>query len=279
MSGKYLKYKKILVTGASGSIGSALVGEILKYKPEKVMALDQDETGIFELMGEMDIEPMIANIRDEEAIESVFKEFKPDIVFHAAAYKHVPLMERFKDEAYKTNVLGTSNLVKYAQENDVERFIFISTDKAVNPVCWMGKTKRTAELIVANAGYTSVRFGNVLGSRGSVIPIWRKQIEKGEPITITDPLMERYFFSIAEACDLVLKAGELGKGGEIFVFDLGEPIKIVDLAEQVLRIYGKDVGFKIIGARPGEKIFEELLTGKEKKTKYDGLLVLRGEDV
>ena len=251
---------KVIITGAAGSIGSELCRQLAK--DNEVIALDNNETGVFDLAQEIKVIAVIADIKNQEKIDRIFRDNKPDIVFHAAAYKHLPLMEEYPEEAVETNVWGTRNLIKISQKYKVRKFVFISSDKAVNPNSVMGLTKKMGELLCQKAGYIAVRFGNVLGSRGSVIPIWKKQIEKGEPITITHPEMKRYFMSIEDACSLVIQASQLGKGGEIFILDMGEQIKIIDIAK---RIAGEDYPIKIIGVRKGEKMFEELLTEEEKQ--------------
>jgi FlaA1/EpsC-like NDP-sugar epimerase len=277
---EFIKDKTILITGAAGSIGSELSRQLAKFKPEKILLVDQDETGIFTISNELfknfsdlAIKPLIVDVRDEAKIKNIFEEFRPNIVFHAAAYKHVPLMEELPDEAIKNNILGTEILTKISLESRVEKFVFISSDKAVNPVSVMGATKRVGEMIcqVKNqkniTKFVSVRFGNVLDSRGSVIPIFREQIKKGGPIEVTSPEMKRYFMLISEACILVLQAGAMGKGGEVFVLDMGDPVKIYDLAKEMIKLSGyepdKDIAIVFIGKRPGEKDFEELLTSEE----------------
>lgn len=276
----FIKNQIILITGAAGSIGSELSRQVAKFNPSLLILLDQDETGIFNISGEvkdkspdLKIRSLVADIKDLMKISDIFSCLKPDIVFHAAAYKHVPLMEQQPDEAVKNNVLGTENLVKISLENNVKRFIFISTDKAVNPVSVMGATKRLGEMICQAYNqknitkFISVRFGNVLDSRGSVIPAFRKQIKMGGPVEVTDPNMRRYFMLISEACLLVMQAGAMGQGGEVFVLDMGKPIKILDLAREMLRLSGfepdKDMAIVFTGARPGEKLFEEILTAEE----------------
>ncbi len=276
----FIKDKTVLVTGAAGSIGSELCRQIARFKPSRLIILDQDETGIFNISEELEDSfpklnksPLIADIRDEEKIERIFKEFHPDIVFHAAAYKHVPLMEENPDEAVKNNVFGTKILTESAIRNKVDNFIFISTDKAVNPTSVMGATKRMGEMICQNLSqknstkFVSVRFGNVLGSRGSIIPIFKEKIKKREPIEVTHPDMTRFFMTTPEACLLVMKAGEIGKGGEVFVLDMGDSVKIVDLAKKMIQLSGlkPDVDIPIVFTepRPGEKIFEEILTAEE----------------
>jgi len=268
---EFIKDKKILITGAAGSIGSELARQINKFDNTNLILLDINESELYMLNQEFknkNHKIVICDIRNKGRLEYWLDYFKPDIIFHSAAYKHVPLMEEFIDEAIETNIFGTLNIVELADKYKVDKFIFISTDKAVNPKSIMGATKRIGELIVnyysefSNTKYMIVRFGNVLGSSGSVIPIFIKQIEKGVPITITDPKMERYFMTISEAVKLILQASSIGNGGEIFVLDMGKPIKIIDIAKALIRIYGyepeKDIKIDIIGKRPGEKINEEL---------------------
>ena len=277
---EFIKGKSVLVTGAAGSIGSELAKQIAVFNPSVIILLDQDETGIFNISRELHrnisglkIESVVADIKDEEKINNVFSQFKPQLVFHAAAYKHVPLMEHQPDEAVKNNILGTEILVKQSLESNVEKFVFISTDKAVNPTSVMGATKRIGEMICQiynnnkKTKFVSVRFGNVLDSRGSVIPIFRDQIKKGGPIEVTHPDMQRYFMLTSEACLLVLQAGAMGQGGEVFVLDMGKPVKILDLAKEMIKLSGfevdKDIAITFIGIRPGEKLFEEMLTAEE----------------
>ncbi|MBU2540153.1 polysaccharide biosynthesis protein [Patescibacteria group bacterium] len=277
---RFIKDKIVLITGAAGSIGSELSRQIARFKPSLLLLLDQDETGLFNISEEiknnfsdLKIISSIADITDEEKIKKIFKEFQPNVIFHAAAYKHVPLMEENPDEAVKNNILGTENIVRAALYNDAEKFIFISTDKAVNPKSIMGATKRIGEMIYQtfnqknNTKFISVRFGNVLDSRGSVIPTFREQIRKKEPVTVTHPDMKRYFMLISEACLLVMQAGAMGQGGEVFVLDMGEPIKILDLAKEMIKLAGfepdKDIPIVFTEIRPGEKLFEEILTAEE----------------
>ncbi len=271
--------RKILITGAAGSIGSELTRQIAAYKPAELVLLDWWENGIFTLKNEIDkLYPrnrfnfVIANIQDLSKIESIFEKYRPDYVFHAAAYKHVPLMEEFPEEAVKNNVFGTFNLAQTAKNVGARKFIIISTDKAANPVNIMGATKLIAEgigkmLDSSETRFISVRFGNVLDSYGSVVQIFRKQIEEGGPITITDKKMTRYFMTIPEAVNLILKAAFLGKGGELFVLDMGKPVKIVRLAELMIRlsgyIPGKDIKIIYSGKRKGEKINETLFNKHE----------------
>lgn len=271
----------VLVTGAGGSIGSELCFQISKFKPKRLVLVDYCELFLFELENKfrevspsLPIVAKIADIRNKERMEALFREFAPKLVFHAAAYKHVPLMENNSVEAITTNVEGTLSLANIAGKHRVEKFILISTDKAVNPTNVMGASKRIAEMIMVNANrmyestqFISVRFGNVLGSNGSVIPIFKKQIEEGKPLTVTHPDVIRYFMSIPEAAQLVVQAGSMGNGGEVFVLDMGDPVKIVDLAREMARLAGleegKDFEIKFTGLRPGEKLFEELFRDKE----------------
>jgi len=276
----YLRGKKILITGAAGSIGTELVNQVASFKPHHLVLFDIDETGIFylerdirERFPELSFTCVIGDIRDESKVFAVMEKFQPQVVFHAAAYKHVPLMELNPDEAIKVNVLGTLNLARASCEHGVEKFVFISTDKAVNPTSVMGATKRVAEIIVCSFNrlnstkFVAVRFGNVLGSRGSVVPLFQEQIRKGGPVTVTHPEMKRYFMTAQEAVRLVLQAGALGQGGEVFVLDMGEPVKILDLAREFIRLSGyepdKDIPIVFTGMRPGEKLFEEVLTAEE----------------
>jgi FlaA1/EpsC-like NDP-sugar epimerase len=276
----FINNKVVLITGAAGSIGSELSRQTAKFKPAMLILLDQDETGIFNIYNELhriypnvDIVQIISDIVDKDKITEVFNKFKPNIVFHAAAYKHVPLMEENPDQAIKNNILGVKTVAETSVEHKVEKFIFISTDKAVNPTSVMGFTKRVGEMIcqslnkVDSTKFVSVRFGNVLNSRGSVIPIFREQIMRGGPVEVTDERMKRYFMLTSEACLLLMQAGSMGQGGEIFVLDMGEPVKILDLAKDMIRLSGyepdKDIPIVFTGIRPGEKLFEEILTAEE----------------
>jgi len=278
--GAYLADQTVLVTGAGGSIGSEIVRQITRFKPKNTILLGHGENSIFEIEQELKRRhpkqrtvAVIADVRDEHRIDRVFEEYKPDVVFHAAAHKHVPLMEANPEEALTNNVFGTRNVARAADKHGAKRFVMISTDKAVNPVSVMGMSKRVAEMVVQAIGATSktkfmaVRFGNVLGSRGSVVPMFRSQIAEGGPVTVTHPDMTRYFMTIPEAVQLVIQAGAMGKGGEIFVLDMGEPIKITQLAEEIIRLSGmepgKDIEVTYTGIRPGEKLFEEILTTEE----------------
>ena len=276
----FIQGKRVLITGAAGSIGSELCRQIAKFKPSLLLLLDQDETGIFNISEEikskfpaLNFSFIVADIRDEQKIGQIFEKFKLEIIFHAAAYKHVPLMENQPDEAVKNNIFGTKTIANVALKHNIEKFIFISTDKAVNPSSIMGATKRVGEMLCQSLNqenstkFISVRFGNVLDSRGSVIPIFREQIKRGGPVEITHSKMKRYFMVTSEACLLVMQAGAMGRGGEVFVLDMGEPIKILDLAKEMIRFSGfepdKDIPIVFTGARPGEKFFEELLTAEE----------------
>lgn len=261
-----IKNKRILITGGAGSIGSELVRQL--SKDNKVFIVDINEIGVLELVDKKTIWGRVGDIRHKETIRDIFSDFKPQIIFHAAAYKSVNMMEDSPLEAIQTNILGTYNLIDIAKRWEcVEKFIFISSDKAINSTSIMGATKRLGEILIKNQGkgFVVVRFGNVLGSRGSVIPIWQEQIDKGRPITITDERMERYFMTIEEACKLVIEAAECGKGGEIFVFDMGKRIKIIDLAKKIITGCRKDIPIEHIGIREGEQLIEELMTEEEQK--------------
>ena len=276
--------KRILVTGAGGSIGSELCRQLVAMEPSEIVLLDKDENSIFEIDSDLDgsggrgghgvvIHPVIANIKNADRMRHLLERYRPEIVFHAAAHKHVPLMELNIAEAILNNVLGTKSIVEAAVGAGVERFIFISTDKAVNPTSVMGATKKIGEAIVQTAAkgsptkFSCVRFGNVLASRGSVVPLFRKQIARGGPVTVTHPEVRRYFMSIAEAVHLIIQTGTLGQKGEIFVLDMGQPIKIVDMVKTLIRLSGvaeEDIEIKFIGMRPGEKMYEELLIDEER---------------
>lgn len=276
----FIKDKNILITGAAGSIGSELCLQIARFAPLSLIVLDQDETGLFNISNDLfkkfpklEIYSVIADIQDKNKINQIFKDFSPNIVFHAAAYKHVPIMEVNLDEAVKNNIFGTKIVAEASLKNHVEKFVFVSTDKAINPTSIMGTTKRIGEMICQSLNqenktkFISVRFGNVLDSRGSVIPIFREQIKKGGPVEVTHPKMKRYFMVNSEACLLVMQAGAFGEGGEVFVLDMGKPIMILDLAKEMIRLSGlepdKDIPIVFIGIRPGEKLFEEILTDEE----------------
>ncbi|RIM06820.1 polysaccharide biosynthesis protein [Staphylococcus equorum] len=276
-----LTHKTILVTGAGGSIGSEICRQLCKFEPNKIILLGHGENSIYLIQQELNdiygnkIEfiPIIADVQHKERLQEVMRMYKPYAVYHAAAHKHVPLMEYNPLEAVKNNILGTKNIAESSKEASVRKFVMISTDKAVNPPNVMGATKRVAEMIVQSlndetsiTSFVAVRFGNVLGSRGSVIPLFKKQIESGGPVTVTHPDMTRYFMTIPEASRLVLQAGALAQGGEVFVLDMGEPVKIVDLAKNLIHLSGKnedDIGIEFSGIRPGEKLFEELLNENE----------------
>jgi len=277
---KQLTGKRILITGAAGSIGSELARQVTQYAPEQVILLDCAESPLHDLELEFFdrnlhqiTEPVVGDIRNQERMEKVFAHFKPHVVFHAAAYKHVPMMEHNPSEAILTNILGTKLVADLAHSHNVEEFVMISTDKAVNPTSIMGATKRIAEIYIQSLNthsttrFVTTRFGNVLGSNGSVIPRFNKQIEAREPITITHPDIVRFFMTIPEACQLVLEAAAMGKGGEIFIFDMGQPVKIVDLAKKMILLngleLGKDISITFTGLRPGEKLYEELLANEE----------------
>lgn len=276
----YLRGQVILVTGAGGSIGSELCRQILKYTPSKLLLLDNCENNMYDIEMELrnsypyiDIVAFVKDIKDKRAINQIFAEHQPYVVYHAAAHKHVPLMEANPEEAIKNNVMGTYNIAQAADKFGAKKFVLISTDKAVNPTSIMGASKRLAEIIIqyidktSKTSFVAVRFGNVLASRGSVIPLFKKQIAEGGPVTVTHPEMVRYFMTIPEAVELVIQAGVLAKGGEIFVLDMGEPVKILDLAKTLITLSGfepgKDIGIVFTGIRPGEKLFEELLTAEE----------------
>ncbi|MDD2432874.1 MAG: nucleoside-diphosphate sugar epimerase/dehydratase [Clostridia bacterium] len=289
--------KKVLVTGAGGSIGSELCRQICRFHPVELVLLGHDENPLFEIELELQakfptviISTVIADIKDFPRMEAVFQEKKPEVVFHAAAHKHVPLMEENPGEAFKNNVLGTRNVAEAVDRTGVESFVFISTDKAVNPTSVMGATKRIAEMVIQNFNeisttkFVAVRFGNVLGSRGSVVPIFQEQIRKGGPVTVTDPEMRRFFMTVAEAAQLVLQAGGMAEGGEIFILDMGEPVKIVDLARDLIRLSGlepeEDIKIEFTGIRPGEKLYEEILTEAEgiTATKHQRIFVAQKQD-
>jgi FlaA1/EpsC-like NDP-sugar epimerase len=277
---KSLKGKRILITGAGGSIGAELGRQIAQFDPELLALLDFDETELFHISQELrenhsgvKVFPVLGDILNEEKVATLFREITPQLVFHAAAYKHVPVIEDFPEEGIRVNILGTKILGELSQDYGVEKFIFISTDKAVNPTSVMGASKRVAEMVVTDLNhqdktqFVAVRFGNVLGSRGSVIPIFQEQIKKGGPLTVTHPEMKRYFMTIPEAVLLVLQASSMGKGGEVLVLDMGEQVKIYDVACELIRLSGlephKDIPIIFTGVRPGEKLFEEVLTAEE----------------
>ncbi|MGE5580517.1 MAG: polysaccharide biosynthesis protein [Bacillota bacterium] len=281
---EYLAGKTVLVTGAGGSIGSEICRQVASFGPASLVLLGHGENSIFNVrmslakdFPDIKTEAVIADIRDSARVRDVFIQYRPNVVFHAAAHKHVPLMEGNLTEALKTNVFGTLNVARAAKRYDCEKFVMISTDKAVNPSSIMGVSKRIAEMVVrsmnddpSRTSFVSVRFGNVLGSSGSVVPIFKTQIASGGPVTVTHPEMKRYFMTIKEAVQLVLQAGTMGRGGEIFVLDMGKPVKIVDLAEQMIKLSGRipytEIPIVFSGVRPGEKLFEELLTAEEGTT-------------
>ncbi|WP_317623163.1 polysaccharide biosynthesis protein [Paenimyroides ceti] len=284
---KQLNDKVVLVSGGAGSIGSEIVWQVSKFNPKKILIVDQAETPLHQVSLEMqkndtscEIIPIILNIKNKELLEAVFQKYQPDVVYHAAAYKHVPLMENHPEQAIQTNVFGTKVLADLSVKYNVDRFVMVSTDKAVNPSNIMGASKRIAEKYVqsldsylkdshkSRTKFITTRFGNVLGSNGSVVPLFTKQIEMGGPITITHPDIIRYFMTIPEACQLVLEAGSMGNGGEVYIFDMGKPVKIIDLAHKMIRLAGlipdQDIEIRIVGLRPGEKLYEELLNDSSK---------------
>lgn len=289
----YLEGEVVLVTGGGGSIGSELCRQIAKFHPKKLLVLDIYENNAYDLQNEfkytygnsLNLEVIIASVRDKERLRSIFSEYRPGVVFHAAAHKHVPLMEDNPVEAIKNNVFGTLNTATCADEYGVKKFVLISTDKAVNPTNIMGATKRLAEMIVQSLNkqskteFVAVRFGNVLGSNGSVIPLFKRQIEQGGPVTVTHPEINRFFMTIPEAAQLVIQAGAMANGGEIFILDMGEPVRIDDLARDLIRLSGFepdiDIEIKYTGLRPGEKLYEELLMDEEgiQRTGHDKIFI------
>ncbi len=295
----FIKGKICMVTGGGGSIGSELVRQIAKYDPKQVIIVDIYENNAYEIQQELimdygdslNIVTLIASVRDYYRMNQIFEKYKPQVVFHAAAHKHVPLMEASPMEAIKNNVVGTFNVATLAQFHNVEKFVMISTDKAVNPTNAMGASKRCCEMIVQYLAqqhegvtdFVTTRFGNVLGSNGSVIPLFKRQIEQGRPVTVTHEDIIRYFMTIPEAVSLVMEAAAIAKGGEIFVLDMGQPVKIVTLAENLIRMYGKvpykDVPIIFTGLRPGEKIKEELLMDEEGLQKTDNKLIYIGKQI
>lgn len=295
---QFLSGKKVLVTGAAGSIGSELARQIIQFSPAQLIVLDIDESSLFNLEHELrrlapkaNLKAVIASVTDEKKMNAVLEAHKPEVVFHAAAYKHVPLMEAHPEEAIKVNILGTLRTAQAAARVGVKKFVLVSTDKAVRPVSVMGKTKRVAEMIVKGlnkthpTNFVAVRFGNVLGSRGSVIPLFQEQIRRGGPVTVTHPDMVRYFMTIPEASLLVMEAGAVGEGGEIFILDMGRPVKIIDLAKELIRLSGYEpdvhIPIALTGIRPGENLFEDILTDEEKAsgaTKWEKIYVSRTEN-
>jgi FlaA1/EpsC-like NDP-sugar epimerase len=285
----YLKDKRVLVTGGGGSIGGELARQICRFGPKELILLDHSENGLFhinlELEGKwsgVEIVLVVADIRDREKMDKIFKKYRPEVVFHTAAHKHVPMMEYHPDEAVMNNIVGSKNVVELAVKYGAERVVMISTDKAINPTSVMGASKRVAEMVVKDLGsrklgveesenktkFIAVRFGNVLESNGSVVPMFKKQIAEGGPVTVTSNEVKRYFMTLPEASQLVIQAGALGKGGEVFVLDMGEPLKVLDLARELIRLSGfvpdEDIEIKFVGLRPGEKMFEEILTEEER---------------
>ena len=290
---QWIQGKTVLVTGAAGSIGSEIVKQLIQFNPAKIIALDQGETPLFELEGVLQsllVEYVIGDVRKEDRMRRVFEAFQPNVVFHAAAYKHVPLMENNPSEAILTNVWGTKVLADLAVQHQVDKFVMVSTDKAVNPTNVMGASKRAAEIYVQSlngnvaTAFITTRFGNVLGSNGSVVKIFKKQIESGGPVKVTHPEITRFFMTIPEAVQLVLQAGFMGKGGEIFVFDMGEKVKIVDLAKKMIQLSGfelnVDMEIQFTGLRPGEKLYEEVLSDEETTlpTTHEKIMVAKVRD-
>ena len=294
----FIRGKVCMITGGGGSIGSELVRQIAAYEPEQIIIIDIYENNAYDIQQELVLEygselnlvTLISSVRDYDKMELIFRKYHPELVFHAAAHKHVPLMETVPEEAVKNNIFGTFNVAKLSQDYGVKKFVMISTDKAVNPTNVMGATKRACEMIIQYKAQTSkhtefvtTRFGNVLGSNGSVIPLFRRQIESGSPVTVTHPDIIRYFMTIPEAVSLVLEAGAMAKGGEIFVLDMGAPVKITTLAENLIRMYGKvpykDVPIVFTGLRPGEKLFEELLMDEEGLKSTDNKKIFIGNQI
>ncbi|MDO9574762.1 MAG: nucleoside-diphosphate sugar epimerase/dehydratase, partial [Candidatus Contubernalis sp.] len=293
----YLEGRRVMVTGGGGSIGGELARQICRFGPKSLILLDHSENGLFHINLELekkwsgageeagagagadmeldlDLELVVADIRDRDKMDKIFKRYRPEVIFHAAAHKHVPMMEYHPDEAVMNNIIGTKNVAELVEKYGAERMVMISTDKAINPTSVMGASKQVAEMVVKDLGsksntkFVAVRFGNVLESNGSVVPMFKRQIAEGGPVTVTDREVKRYFMTLPEASQLVIQAGALGRGGEVFVLDMGEPIKVLDLAKGLIHLSGLEVGedieIKIVGLRPGEKLFEELLTKEER---------------
>jgi FlaA1/EpsC-like NDP-sugar epimerase len=286
---EYLEGKRAMVTGGGGSIGGEIAMQICQFNPKELVLLDHGENGLFQINLNLEKKcpdlknvSVVADIRNREKMDKIFKKYRPEVVFHTAAHKHVPMMEYHPDEAVMNNIIGTKNVAELAEKYGAERVVMISTDKAINPTSVMGASKQVAEMVVKDLGsrkagikesknktkFVAVRFGNVLESNGSVVPMFRQQIAEGGPITVTDREVKRYFMTLPEASQLVIQAGALGKGGEVFVLDMGKPIKVLELAKEMIRLsglkLGEDIEIKIIGLRPGEKLFEELLTEEER---------------
>jgi len=292
----YVAGKTVLVTGGGGTIGSELCRQIAAHEPKRLIVFDVYENNAYDIQNELkrkypklDLVTLIGSVRDSKRLECMFNTYRPDIVYHAAAHKHVPLMEDSPNEAVKNNVFGTLKTARCADKYGAEKFVLISTDKAVNPTNIMGASKRICEMIIqaynnrSETEFVAVRFGNVLGSNGSVIPLFKKQIEAGGPVTVTDPDIIRYFMTIPEAVTLVLQAGASAKGGEIFVLDMGKPMKILDLAENLIRLSGlvpyKDINIEFIGLRPGEKLYEEMLMDEEGIRETENELIYIGHPI
>lgn len=295
--GAYLRGKRVLITGAGGSIGSELCRQVCRFSPQSLVLYERAESPLYEIdlelkerFPDVNIIPRLADITDTCKLERAFTDTRPEVVFHAAAYKHVPMLEHNPWEAVGNNILGTRNVIEASNNAGVERFVFVSTDKAVRPANVMGSSKRVAELMIqaqngcnlTDTKFITVRFGNVVGSVGSVIPLFKRQIEKGGPVTVTHPEITRFFMTIPEACQLILQAGSMGNGGEIFILDMGVPIKIAEMAEDLIRLSGfepyRDIDIKFIGLRPGEKLYEELITEGEGivNTSHKKIMVLKG---
>ena len=296
--GEYLGNRTVFVTGAGGSIGSGLCNQILRYSPKRIILFERAESSLYEIdldlkrvFPDVEVVPFLGDITNKEELEKAFEQFHPEIVFHAAAYKHVPMLEHYPWKAVENNIQGTENLVNVSDRFECERFVFVSTDKAVNPTNIMGTSKRVSEIIVQSRNviknskttFITVRFGNVIGSVGSVIPLFKKQIKEGGPVTVTHPDIIRYFMLIPEACQLILQAGSMGKGGEIFVLEMGDPVNIDSMARDLIKFSGfepeVDIKIEYTGLRPGEKLYEELMTANENvvSTDHDKIMVLNSE--